>query len=376
MKLTLWLLLICCLPGLAVARTKIQLTGCEKFLLLSAVHYDRMNDADWVMQEALRVNKELEGKKIKDRNKTPIHYFREQIPAVIQMLRQITEDPDRRYYFSDPLRMDEERGSLVTHPTTVKQAIDKLVEEGINHYRNNTATLEWFPMFILEVIAIKKYVALNSDSFDQVLYFRTAQAKHKLLEQLESGNYLHWPTPVNIKIKHFEDWHLGIKPLGFSLDFSARFNYDTLENQDDFALYVHDLTHNLPDAIFPYRRQYILPNRRIDMRIAFEQDINQKSLLRIFKYMYAHESGALYEYFAFLKRRGYEAAERRFKEDIKYYDENKIWQLRLLNRNDLFFEMTDQLQMMDDRALDIEIEKAVQRFQEIVFEVFKMELQR
>jgi len=353
---------------------KIKLNACELLVVKAEANYSHLHNPDFAMDEALRVYEQLEGKATEVRNSTPIHFFREQIPGAIHMLRQMDVSDEVSYTTITPYEVGPNGYCIGENPvreiTTTKKQIKKLIEEGLQHYRDNSATLDWFPMYMLEVVALKHFVRVQDrgSNFLSTL----GLAKGTLLKELKSGQYLHWPTPAGIRIRHFRDWHLGIKPLGYATELNAMFDFDGLTD-DDYRLYEHDIqAHFLPKDFFPYKKEFTLVRNRMDIRIEFEPDFNQKSILRLIRYQRTHESRALYSYYVQMRKHGFAFVKQTFLDNPRIWSDPAFYMMkRMRDRRDFFSDTTDQLHMMSNTEFEQETQKALKTFEKIVLDVFE-----
>lgn len=121
--------------------------------------YDpKLDDADYVIKAGLAELHRLRELPLLVREKTPISFFKEQIPRVLGILDLIPHSHyDRTYQFIDQNgdRIHERQVS------NVGQAIRFLRAEGLKRRNENTATLEWFPEFVIDVLALR-YAAFEA----------------------------------------------------------------------------------------------------------------------------------------------------------------------------------------------------------------------
>lgn len=341
----------------------------------------KLDDADWVMEEALRTQLAL-GPGIN--NETSIAYFRAQLPTVIQSLLALLAHEDRPYWYTDTEDM-----RLANSVSTSKQALMNLIKEGLKRYLNDSANLQWFPAYMLEVTAIKKFILATKenctypDHSDDLkmnvselngwdMRRSIARAKLNLIDELSLG-VLHWPTLAPLRIRHFRDWHLRIKPLGYTRNARAAYDGRSEETAYDYDLYIHDvIAHYLPQLKTP---NYPFPafKKIVDRSIELEANKDHQTLMRIYWFLSTHEYSDLFLFFRDIKA-GYRA---------KQLDD-KIFQLdinlsasrateRLHKRNDLRDEMPVSLLELSKSkrsAYDKELQAARDKFVNIVRRAF------
>ena len=273
-------------------------------------------DPKWVMEQARSTFEQLDKLPLPERNQKNIEYFRKQLPLLTQLLREIRAPANAKYWM-----VNEDGEQINSEIQTVEQAREWLVKEAKDHYFGRSASLEWFPEFVMEVIGLRWYVhqmsaakwkmpdypmffvwyqdliqkkafgVLNENPF----WYQFHMLRNKMILRTErQQGFLHWPTIASLKMKHFNDWHLGIKPLGYTKLIKAW--ADGVET-DVFDLYDHDIAfHLMPPEFLPYRRSFTDFKRIYDQKAAQEK-IDQQVLLRLQWFSVTHETTALYHLF-------------------------------------------------------------------------------
>ncbi len=270
----------------------------------------------WVMEQARQTFQELGSLPTEQRNQKSILYFKKQMPLLISLVRNIRAPANAKYWM-----VDRNGEPLNNGVNTVEQAKEWLVNEGKKHYFENSITLEWFPQFVMEVIGLRWFVhqmtvakwempepqelkvwyqkLMSQKAFgvlnETPFWYQYHMLRNKMiLEDERAQGFLHWPTIATLRLIHFDDWHLGIKPLGYTKTISAW--TDGVET-DVFDLFDHDLAfHMLPEEFLPYRQKFAAFKKIYDQKVA-QETTDQQVLLRIQWFDVTHETTALYYLF-------------------------------------------------------------------------------
>lgn len=273
-------------------------------------------DPDWVMAEARKTYQELEALPQDQKQKKHILYFQKQMPLLIRLLREIRVPASAKYWMVDQF------GQRIHNDVeTIQQAVDVLIKEGQQHYFDKNVTHEWFPQYVMEVIGLrwfthqvatvkwqmptheefrvwydklraqKAYGVLNENPYWYLLHM--LRNKRTLQDERALGA-LHWPTIAKLNMIHFDDWHLEIKPLGYTTTIEA---WTDGVQTDVFDLFDHDLDfHRLPDKFRPYKNEFARFKAIYDAKAAQEK-MDQQVLLRLLWFQATHENSALYSLF-------------------------------------------------------------------------------
>lgn len=243
-----------------------------------------------------------------------------QLPHVAAMLDSIsTTDLTKSYY------LVSRTGERISNLSNVKSVIDFLKQESDNALKNRTVTAEFFTTYVMEVLGLH-FALWQKLDFDQIDEFeryhghfkafksrpkshfsndfasdlvtmpitpliqflnKMTEIKTKIFTQTLSGLLL-WPTFSSAVSEDFQNWHLGIKLIGVSLDRQLTFDGNV---SDFFGLATHDIAnHTIPTAILEHRQQFSNFKKLFFKKITEQPSIQREIIGKIW-FLATHESG-------------------------------------------------------------------------------------
>lgn len=271
----------------------------------TGIHYDELDkdflDASYVLNEAT-LEQKRRSHMVQDQTKNVhVDFLARQLPAVTQLLDQISASDQFKTYFQI-----SKEGKIEKTPSTVKEVIDRLRLEANSALENKTISSEFYTTLVIEILGLHYALWKGLDfsrieEFEKYQGYLAAQARRpkglnprfdfvptgtveppftplvdflKKMEEVKRkidlqtrDGMLMWPTFAALKSDDFQNWHLGIKPVAISLERILKFDGNT---SDFFGLATHDITnHTLPAAMLTYREKFS------DFKTAFFRKIDE-----------------------------------------------------------------------------------------------------